>query len=438
MPAVHLVINCVIVLELACIALCCLRTRRAAIAGVAVAIGVGAVGAVLLLRPDWAVVILPFADAVFYANWFPYAVALFAPCAMRLATRSRLHRVRVALLCAALFAVSLVEWARLYAPPANTGVAETDADGICRQSSADTCAAASVVTVLAQYGIKTTERQAAHLALTKQGRGTRTLGTWRALKSLTRGTTLTVSLKRIPAKQIIEKKKPAVIVVGLPKKMRTDAERELAAKHVWTPGVWHEVVYLGPSQRPGFCRIADPDLGLEEWPTEHLAQLYQGLAFTLDEASTRAMDPSGYLIIWILIGGPVGVMMLILWERSPHSQRGRYDRLVASTREHFRGRPELTPAQFAEAFFPENQRMIAAEVARILSGVAAALEPDIIARMQPDDRIIDDLGLGVFDYGEMEDVIKDIEKTFHIAVEEDAQQVSTVRDLVEYIERKLS
>ncbi|MEZ6193047.1 MAG: hypothetical protein R3C45_17380 [Phycisphaerales bacterium] len=44
-------------------------------------------------------------------------------------------------------------------------------------------------------------------------------------------------------------------------------------------GVYHDVVFMGSDpDDPDRVLIADPDMGLESWPVEHMRYLFRGVA----------------------------------------------------------------------------------------------------------------------------------------------------------------
>jgi hypothetical protein len=57
------------------------------------------------------------------------------------------------------------------------------------------------------------------------------------------------------------------------------------------------------------------------------------------------------------------------------------------------GRQDLTAQGFARTFFPSSQQGIAATVSEVLAGVLIV----DVARVQPDDRLVGDLGMGQVD-----------------------------------------
>ncbi|MEN6627870.1 MAG: hypothetical protein ABFD69_16720 [Candidatus Sumerlaeia bacterium] len=257
------------------------KKRKVAVALMAASFLIALYGWLAQARPYLLTWFFPFADVIYYSNLYPFAVGLFAPPAYALA-RTRAQRIRFAILLSALFYVSLMPYSYFWLPPAEVQ-AETkiDSEGICRQTCFDTCGAASVVTYLRMRGVSATERQAAGLALTKKNRGTLLLGQYRALKKLAGGK---VRIARMSVDDLVARNEPALITVGLSHAPRNDYEDTLYRKANWTPGVMHDVVFMGVD--PEDARkviIGEPDFGVERWWVEEFKILYQGYAVIMDQ-----------------------------------------------------------------------------------------------------------------------------------------------------------
>lgn len=256
------------------------RSRRNAVKVLIFAIALGGAALIFWNAPEYFAFYFRFADAIYFSNWFPFAVALAAPALVRL-SKSRRQRVRVALLSVLLFAASLTGTARLFGKPPVLGPAESFPDGTCRQTTSDTCSAAACVTFLKQHGIETTEQEMARLALSHEGRGTHPLGVYRVLKLKVAEAMpgSSVAYQRLSVDQLLAMNSPAIVNVGLVHKGASAEEAELTAKYQWEPGVVHSVVFL---RREGDkVWISDPDLGTEDWPIEQFKLLYRGFAFYL-------------------------------------------------------------------------------------------------------------------------------------------------------------
>lgn len=285
MPTVPLIVN-ILLLTAAIVAAVGLarRGKREAAASIAIGVALIGAGAATIFRQDLFVAVVPMADAIYYANLFPLGVAFFVPPLFRF-SKSRGERIRLGILGAILLVVSLRETAYHWKPAAVSNQTWIDEDGVCRQSSLDTCSAASLVTLLRQYDINITEQEAVDLARTKLGRGTIHLGLYRALKLKTADRPeLRATIRRLTVDDLLARNKPAIMTVGLPRYGNTAEAAAFGEKYEWRPGVLHDVVFLGRAEnRPGFVRIGEPDFGIEEWPEEHLRYLFYGFSVMLEE-----------------------------------------------------------------------------------------------------------------------------------------------------------
>ncbi|MDQ7778639.1 MAG: cysteine peptidase family C39 domain-containing protein [Planctomycetota bacterium] len=88
-----------------------------------------------------------------------------------------------------------------------------DADGVVMQTTDDTCGAASLVGLLAAYGISASENEMAGLALTDYISGTSEIRMLRALKVKLDGTGLVPFLSKLDYSELMGKPMPCVIVV---------------------------------------------------------------------------------------------------------------------------------------------------------------------------------------------------------------------------------
>ena len=284
MPLPHLVLNMVLIAGFFAGGFFLSQRKKARVPLVAAGFIIGILGYWFNTRPDLMTLILPFSDAFFYTNWYPYAVALMVGSAVRLG-KTRFQKIRIGVLLAVLFIVSLRPFAFYLKPFPDTGSSHIDENGICRQTSADTCSAAAGVTLLRRYGMEASEEEVAHMALTREGSGTRTLGLFRALSKLAAksGRGLDVTIERLSVNELLERSGPGIIRTGLSKgQPKNDVEKDLADKYQWTPGVMHDVVYLGEDpEDDNKVLIGEPDFGLEKWWKYELKELFQGYIITL-------------------------------------------------------------------------------------------------------------------------------------------------------------
>ena len=234
-------------------------------------------------RPDLYTSILPFSGIIFYFNLYPFVVAFAVPILLRLG-KEKMQKIRIGMLCLVMFFLSLVPYRYYFLEPAESTRNIFDPNGVCIQSSPDTCSAAAAVTLLRVYGIETTEAGMIRLALTKKKKGTDRLGLYRGLKIMTAGRPdLEVNIMQTSCRELIERNIPALITVGLTREPSTDIEIELRDRYQWKPGSMHDVVFLGTDDdHPGQIKIGEPQFGMETWPAPHLGALYKGMAVYLE------------------------------------------------------------------------------------------------------------------------------------------------------------
>lgn len=247
------------------------------------ALAIGGLGYFFALRPDFFTALLPFSWAIFYSNIYPIAVMTLIPPAIGL-SKSRFQKVRVIILSLMLFGASLLPFRHYILPYAESRGTIIDENGVCRQSTADTCSAAAAVTLLRIYGIETTEAEVVRLALTKKDRGTYRLGLYRALKILAaQKPDLRVRIKKLNGRKLIKRNKPAIITVGLAKNPKTAEEKKAAALWNWQPGAVHDVVFLGADEtNPAKIKIGEPEFGFERWQASSLDFLFKNAAIFLE------------------------------------------------------------------------------------------------------------------------------------------------------------
>jgi predicted double-glycine peptidase len=100
--------------------------------------------------------------------WLPFAVLFFAFISQLVPRRNR-RAVLITVVILFLVVVQLTFW-HLGKPPIY-GYKGTMVDGVCRQSSFETCGAAAMTTLLNAMGIKATEGEMAGLSMTAPGAG---------------------------------------------------------------------------------------------------------------------------------------------------------------------------------------------------------------------------------------------------------------------------
>jgi acyl carrier protein len=108
-------------------------------------------------------------------------------------------------------------------------------------------------------------------------------------------------------------------------------------------------------------------------------------------------------------------------------------RLKASILDHMSPRPPFDPQEFADYYFPEDQRGIAAFIRQQLDSHL----PFPLAGLHPDDQFIADLHLDFWDDLGAYEIVRDTEKHFSIKIpNSDSERILTIRELVAYVQRK--
>lgn len=150
-------------------------------------------------------------------------------------------------------------------------------EGICQQTTKQTCSAASAATLLKMHGIDATEQEMAELCLTR--RGTNWMGLYRGLKKKTVGTEWDVEVFTGSADQLRLLQSPAILSVGLTRDVTGD--RFYQTELGWRPGLRHSVVLLGFVTDLVEIGEPTPDAGRERWTKSDLRELYLGQGLRL-------------------------------------------------------------------------------------------------------------------------------------------------------------
>lgn len=262
-----------------------LRLHRRAWYGRAFGLAVGAlwlIGYAIQREPEWEQLAtrLPGSWWIFLTNMSLEVVAVLMAALWGYA-RDRKSRVRAGVLSALLLIAVSVSYAWYFMPPPAplTGVPEED--GLCYQTTLDSCSAAAAVTLLARHGIRTTEAQMAALCMTRANLGTTSLGIYRGLWLAAAPYGLKPRMIRIPSlSSLRESPYPCLVSVGL-KPNCPPAVRARMISYGWAPGQHHSVVFLRPESNGRRIAVADPTQGRENWPLEDIDPIWNGYAFIL-------------------------------------------------------------------------------------------------------------------------------------------------------------
>ena len=215
---------------------------------------------------------LPFSNLIVLGNWFPFEAGLLGGLA---SAQSSMPAWRRGLTVTALqLAGVFVVLSPLMGAAPRCGHAWSE--GVCLQTTKQTCSAASAATLLQMHGIAATEQEMADLCLTR--RGTNWMGLYRGLKKKTAGTEWDVEVFTGSADEL-RSRCPAILSVGLARPAQADPlyQTELG----WTPGVRHSVVLLGFVTDLVEIGEPTPDAGRERWTCNDLQELYLGQGMRL-------------------------------------------------------------------------------------------------------------------------------------------------------------
>ena len=98
--------------------------------------------------------------------------------------------------------------------------------------------------------------------------------------------------------------------------------------------------------------------------------------------------------------------------------------------DHLAQHPPLDPAVFGQTYFPADQ----AEVARRLRELLTPHLPFDLARLHPDDRLVEDLRMDELDSMATVEFILDVEKDFSVRIPDaEAARIRTVRELTAHL-----
>ena len=241
-----------------------------------------AVGFTIERRSDWAWSVLAWSisDLVYLTNFALEGSAVLLALLWKAAPDKK-GRVRAGALGVPLAAVALSSYAWYFEPLPQGILGQSDATGMCRQSSDDSCSAASAVMLLRHYGIAATEAEMARLCLTRAGKGTTPLGLFHGLAVKARERSLRPKLIVVGRPdRLRELKGPVIIGVGL----RAGAPAEVAERmegYGWSYTARHSVLVEGAEADGKWVLVADPTNGRERWPTDDLRYLWDGTALGL-------------------------------------------------------------------------------------------------------------------------------------------------------------
>lgn len=218
---------------------------------------------------DW----LPFSNLILLGNWCPMEAGLLGGLASQ-QNSSPVWRRGLTVAGLLLAGVLVVLFPLMGEAPRCGNVWS---EGICLQTTKQTCSAASAATLLKMHGIAATEQEMAELCLTR--RGTNWMGLYRGLKKKTAGTEWDVEVFTGTASELHTLNSPAILSVGLEREAQAD--RLYQAELGWRPGQRHSVVLLGFVTDLVEIGEPTPEVGRERWTNRDLQELYLGQGMRL-------------------------------------------------------------------------------------------------------------------------------------------------------------
>lgn len=244
-------------------------------------LGIFAVNQWIQVFPEIETTLFPFPFYIYLSNWAIPCVGIVAGAAMaRVGDRGYfIKRIALLTILCALAVASTAFYVFPEIPPASD---EPFSGYVCRQSDDSTCAPAAVATYLGLLNIRTTELEAARLALTRADEGSGTFGIWRALSMLGKRArpTLKARARRLSLDELLEEGNISVIRVELKRGVDRDAYNEPVRS--WAQGIAHAMVYLGWDGEGVF--VADPSSGqIQIWGLPEFEVMWDGYVFYLEE-----------------------------------------------------------------------------------------------------------------------------------------------------------
>jgi predicted double-glycine peptidase len=216
---------------------------------------------------------LPFSNLIVLGNGFPLAMAVLAGLAWNRVPPPTIRRVAIVALLFGSSAYAVYFPFRGQVPECG----DTWEDGVCRQSTHDTCSAAAAATLLRMHQIEATEQEMAKLSITRKG--TSWLGLYRGMKLKTAGTDWDVEVFSLNADEIQQGQVfPAIVFMRLTTQV-ADHNPEYEAGG-WIVGTSHSSVLMEMNSI-GICMMGDPSVGRELLKFEDFKQLYEGRGIRL-------------------------------------------------------------------------------------------------------------------------------------------------------------
>ena len=125
-----------------------------------------------------------------------------------------------------------------------------------------------------------------------------------------------------------------------------------------------------------------------------------------------------WFIILLIAGGCVALLVLSDWSEKRRALR------------HMQGRSPMSDEEFGRRFFSPGRAEIAARLRQLLSSHI----PVDLTRLDPDDKLVQDIRMDSLDSLATAEFIIEVEKHFGISIPDStAEQMRTLRDVVDYV-----
>jgi len=211
--------------------------------------------------------LLPLSNAIVLGNWLPLGAAVLAGI---VAGQSSVPAWRRATTVGMLTGLAWYTIAYDMFAPAPQPDRPRFLQGVCMQTTADSCSACCAVALLTEHGIPARESEMMELCLTRRG-GTPELGLYRGLKLKTQNTPWDVDiLSRQPETLLQPDVYPVLLLV--------DAEPfdEDAVQPWWRPRKAHHAIVAFGIKDKGTIEVGDPGSGRLTWTIDRLRQCWFG------------------------------------------------------------------------------------------------------------------------------------------------------------------
>lgn len=236
------------------------RRRAVAFLFACLTLGLLVFKAVLQYRPALEAQLFPWPDYIYFRSYWFYPLALFYLGVAIPMLRRRSPRRAMRAFAAFVFAASLVTESWMILPVDDSSTAQADPQHHCRQTRADTGAAAACVSLLSHWGVEATEGEMSRLCHLR-GPDAGLFHVYRGLALKLRGSELGARVVALKLDELRARGLPAILLVGSGRARRAVAVAFEEGR-----------VLVNDPTRPGAV----------SWSVEKLAGLYEGTAVIVE------------------------------------------------------------------------------------------------------------------------------------------------------------